>query len=40
MSSKLQHGAKTGSWSIPEFDFEAFANGGGQVFDKFYPDNV
>jgi hypothetical protein len=36
--SKLTHATKVGDWTIPEFDFEAFANGAGQVMQKFYAD--
>ncbi len=36
--SKLTHATKVGDWTIPEFDFEAFANGAGQVLQKFYSD--
>ncbi|MFT4098626.1 MAG: hypothetical protein QM651_16025 [Rhodoblastus sp.] len=38
VSTKLTHQTKVGDWTVPEFDFEAFANGAGQVMQKFYPD--
>lgn len=38
VGSKLTHATKVGNWTIPEFDFEAFANAAGQVMQKFYAD--
>lgn len=39
VSTKLTHATKVGDWTIPEFDFEAFANPAGQVYQKFFADN-